>query len=236
MSLAIYAAPFNENDDYKNNDNMIYKKKQTHNKTQKRYIKENFDTDKVNSVLQSIHQNSKVDEEGENLGEFNPPPKPESSGVKKTIATEQMMNMTNNNNQNMFQNVIGGSQKLGRSPEPHDENNPEGDLDLNNFNTNYGSQKEIEEYYKKFIPNYHVNTKNINKPYYQHQHQHTGFNNSINENDLLMQKLNYMINLLEEQKDERTNNVTEEVVLYSFLGIFIIFIADSFVRVGKYVR
>ena len=45
-----------------------------------------------------------------------------------------------------------------------------------------------------------------------------------------------MINLLEEQKDEKTNNVTEEVVLYSFLGIFIIFVVDSFARVGKYVR
>ena len=45
-----------------------------------------------------------------------------------------------------------------------------------------------------------------------------------------------MINLLEEQQDERTNNVTEEVVLYSFLGIFIIFVVDSFARVGKYVR
>ena len=53
---------------------------------------------------------------------------------------------------------------------------------------------------------------------------------------VLIDKLNYMINLLEEQQDEKTNNVTEEVVLYSFLGIFIIFIVDSFARVGKYVR
>jgi hypothetical protein len=45
-----------------------------------------------------------------------------------------------------------------------------------------------------------------------------------------------MINLLENQQDERTNNVTEEVVLYSFLGVFIIFVVDSFARVGKYVR
>jgi hypothetical protein len=45
-----------------------------------------------------------------------------------------------------------------------------------------------------------------------------------------------MINLLEEQQDERTNNVTEEVILYSFLGIFIIFLVDSFARVGKYTR
>jgi hypothetical protein len=45
-----------------------------------------------------------------------------------------------------------------------------------------------------------------------------------------------MITLLEDQQDERTDNVTEEVVLYSFLGIFIIFIADTFVKAGKYVR
>jgi hypothetical protein len=45
-----------------------------------------------------------------------------------------------------------------------------------------------------------------------------------------------MINLLEEKQDEKTNNVTEEIILYSFLGIFIIFIVDSFARVGKYVR
>jgi hypothetical protein len=55
-------------------------------------------------------------------------------------------------------------------------------------------------------------------------------------NDLLLKKINYMINLLEEHQDERTGNVTEEVVLYSFLGIFIIFVVDSFARVGKYVR
>ena len=57
-----------------------------------------------------------------------------------------------------------------------------------------------------------------------------------NKSDVLIEKLNYMITLLEQQQDDRTNNVTEEVILYSFLGIFIIFIVDSFARVGKYVR
>jgi hypothetical protein len=63
--------------------------------------------------------------------------------------------------------------------------------------------------------------------------QSDGFSSS---NDILLNKINYMINLLEEQQDERTNNVTEEVILYSFLGIFIIFLVDSFARVGKYTR
>ena len=45
-----------------------------------------------------------------------------------------------------------------------------------------------------------------------------------------------MIHLLEEQQDEKTGHVTEEVILYSFLGVFMIFIIDSFARAGKYVR
>ena len=62
-------------------------------------------------------------------------------------------------------------------------------------------------------------------------------NNEVGDaNQVLVDKLNYMINLLEDQQDEKTNNVTEEVVLYSFLGVFIIFVVDSFARVSKYVR
>ena len=54
MSLAMYAAPFNENE---NDNNIVYKKKQTHNKTQKRITKEYFDTDsesKKKSILKKI--------------------------------------------------------------------------------------------------------------------------------------------------------------------------------------
>ena len=49
-------------------------------------------------------------------------------------------------------------------------------------------------------------------------------------------KLNYLIQLLEDQKDQKMDNINEEMVLYSFLGIFMIYVVDSFVRVGKYVR
>jgi len=76
----------------------------------------------------------------------------------------------------------------------------------------------VREYYKNFIPNINNMT-----------------NNNVDEN-LLLEKLDYMIHLLEEQKDVKTGHVTEEVVLYSFLGIFIIFVLDSFARAGKYVR
>ena len=55
-------------------------------------------------------------------------------------------------------------------------------------------------------------------------------------NDELMERINYMIYLLEEQKNEKTGSVHEEMVLYSFLGVFVIFIVDSFARAGKYCR
>ena len=58
----------------------------------------------------------------------------------------------------------------------------------------------------------------------------------IENKDAMMQKLDRIISLLEDQHDEKTGHVTEELVLYCFLGVFIIFIVDSFARAGKYVR
>ena len=47
---------------------------------------------------------------------------------------------------------------------------------------------------------------------------------------------NYKNHLMEENKDEPNKNVTEELVLYMFLGVFTIFVIDSFARAGKYTR
>ena len=51
-----------------------------------------------------------------------------------------------------------------------------------------------------------------------------------------MEKLNYIVQVLEETKDEKTENISEELVLYMFLGVFVIFVVDSFARAGKYTR
>ena len=77
------------------------------------------------------------------------------------------------------------------------------------------------DYYKQYVPNYDqmLGTEQLNT-----------------NKDALMTKLNYMIHLLEEQQDEKTDNVTEELVLYLFLGVFVIFVVDSFARAGKYTR
>ena len=77
-----------------------------------------------------------------------------------------------------------------------------------------------------------ISTENVKQ---QIPHPFTPYNDN---EELLVKKLNYMIKLLEEQKDEKTETITEEVILYCFLGIFVIFVIDSFVKVGraKYVR
>ena len=53
---------------------------------------------------------------------------------------------------------------------------------------------------------------------------------------VMLEKLNRLIQLLEDQRDEKTGYVTEEIILYMFLGIFVIFVLDSFVKTGKYSR
>jgi hypothetical protein len=126
---------------------------------------------------------------------------------------------------------------LGRAPQPNYENTD--NLDLNDY-SNYGDSKTNEEYYKRILPGYQNSTVNINRdPVNKSHYNHANYkieNNTSSGDDILIQKINYMISLLEDQQDEKTNHVTEEVILYSFLGIFIIFIADTFVRAGKYVR
>jgi len=220
MSLATCAAPFDETESFTNSsDNNYLNNKKRHNRTQKVYPKESFDTSKVNSVLEKLHNNS--DNDDDDMGNFNPPPKPISAGVQKTKPKETMATMENNNE------VV--FRTLGKSPQPNYEGG--NDLDLNDYK-NYGDEKTNEEYYKNILPGYKSNVNMTNKPYYSI----SNYNNQEQSQDVLLKKINYMITLLEDQQDERTNNVTEEVVLYSFLGIFIIFIADTFVRAGKYVR
>jgi len=76
------------------------------------------------------------------------------------------------------------------------------------------------QYYKQFIP--YLNQSSSEMP-----EQPKGE---------LMEKINYIIDLLEDQQDYKTNSIFEDLILYAFLGIFVIFIVDSFSKSGKYVR
>ena len=60
-----------------------------------------------------------------------------------------------------------------------------------------------------YSQDYYQNMPTFNE-IYQPSHKKTS------ESNKLIEKLNYMIHLLEEQKNEKTENVTEELILYSF--------------------
>ena len=99
-------------------------------------------------------------------------------------------------------------------------NNDDSVVTRENFETlpsTYASQ-----YYQQYVP------------YSQQQSQ--GDSGLPGSKDDLMQKMNHIIQMLEDQQDEKTGSVTEELILYCFLGVFVIFVVDSFVRAGKYVR
>jgi hypothetical protein len=55
-------------------------------------------------------------------------------------------------------------------------------------------------------------------------------------NDELLSKLDHMIEMFEQQKEIKTAQKNEEIILYSFLGVFTIYILDTFVSIGKYTR
>jgi hypothetical protein len=205
MSLAMYAAPIDDENTQLNNkynDNPIARKRTANNRTQKRVPKETGYSEKVNSVLQSIHNLPEHSDNSSELADFNPLPPPTSVGVEQTRIRENVQQTQDSDDVTSEQ------------------------------------QQSSEDYYKRFMPNYEKLYKNspANMPYYSQVQQQPQQYAMSGENGLLLEKLNYMIHLLEEQQDEKTGNVTEEVILYCFLGIFIIFIVDSFVRVGKYVR
>jgi len=73
----------------------------------------------------------------------------------------------------------------------------------------------------------------LGKPYYSSM----GIGGSAaSGSDPVLQKLNYITHILEDIQMEKTSNITEELILYSFLGVFIIFVVDSFSKAGKYYR
>lgn len=220
--LAMSAAPIDiNNSNNQSGDTIISKKKQQYNKTQKfRQHSIDFNPQKVNSVLQSIHNNSDDDNElanynpkgthveanhSENFKPMNPfdfPDKPMSMGSERTKKEEGMSNM---------------------GPQPVENDT----LNLQELQNAFMNDAQVRDYYRKLVPNY---TKS------EHNKQHNTPSYIGGDNQVLIEKLNYMIGLLEDQQDQKSGSVTEEVVLYSFLGVFIIFIVDSFTKVGKYVR
>ena len=92
------------------------------------------------------------------------------------------------------------------------------------FSTNPKTSTYATQYYEQFVPYAETLANQLSG-----SNPTTGGNMS-GTNTALIEKLNYIIHMLEEKKDEKTGHVIEELVLYCFLGIFIIFIVDTFMH------
>ena len=102
---------------------------------------------------------------------------------------------------------------------------------------NYPIVKDKDKTNFKYDPNIspYSNQTSTNSSYVEHFVPKLTNAQNLPQSEL-MTKLNHILHLLEEQKDIRTDNITEELILYLFLGVFVIFSIDSFAKVGKYTR
>lgn len=175
--------------------------------------------------------------------------------VRVNNVINQMSNIVDDNDGNKLANympipnpmpTVNKDQPIMAKIDQHSILNPTNDF-IPKFNHGNNNDKSIYDPTKKintsgtFVMNppngsySNYNTTYENKPIFLKTVGNSVAAGSLNDNKLL-EKINYMIHLLEQQQNEKTANITEEFILYTFLGVFIIFVVDSFTKTGKYVR
>jgi hypothetical protein len=214
--------------------------KRNNNVTIKRPLIKKSNNQNVSEMLKMINDTNgyeSIQDNGDEseLVDFNPPPRP-------TLETLNNKNPINEGNENKKQNTNNGV-NINIDPEQSINVTEQDSNDIKNNTTQQVVQNRVYPQPMDSYEGYQDMPKNYSKQFYKNyvpyfnQNGYTNLTSNSNQNkDQLLEKLNYMIHLLEEQKDEKTGHVIEEVILYSFLGIFIIFIVDSFARAGKYTR
>ena len=218
-------------------ESKLYKK--SNNKTIKNKKNVEFDesniTDTKNKItslgnlMSKIHENNEEDENYNTNYQSNTIDESISTSftdsLNEQLAKIQKMREAGNNipQNNFFNNDLQNSNSSidninNISNSKNNVSNLENSDVLNN--TTF-SKNNLSNYSDSYKLNYNAS---------QNTNTHNYDNNS------LLSKLDYIIHLLEEQHNEKTNYITEELILYLFLGIFILFVLDSFARASKYVR
>lgn len=154
---------------------------------------------------------------------FNLPPKPRNQTIKRKRNVSNLLKTMNTrmaNEEDEDENELD-SAYLGKRdtlPPPPQMTTPLHDDDPAVEHFTQLTNNQSGTYAKQYVP------------YYTGQ-------DYVAPKDQIMEKMNYVIHMLEEQKDEKSNGVVEELILYGFLGVFMIFMVDSFAKVGgKYTR
>ena len=214
MSFAFNAAPFSEIDNI--DKSSIEKKKDSmRNKTIK---KRDTMPSHVENMMQRLHSPQNNLQQDNELHDFKPITNPTSVGVQRKIEEDKNINESRGSIEQRQRQQSQQFQQIQQLQQLQQLNQDDEPVSVENFNKMSGDGYQ-SDYMQQYMP-----------VYYNKMSENTSGNSE------LLRKLNYMIHLLEQQQDEKTGHVTEEVILYSFLGVFMIFIIDSFARAGKYVR
>jgi hypothetical protein len=97
-------------------------------------------------------------------------------------------------------------------------------------------KSQIDGKIHRYFPDFIINTKNKETIMIEVKPLAQTIEPKKQTNQELLNKMNKILEMFEDQKEIRTGQKNEEIVLYCFLGIFIIYIMDSFVSIGKYSR
>ena len=177
-------------------------------------------SDNINTIINKMAIVS-AENAGNQLADFNPISKPNIT-IKKPDQTSRNSDFEINSPEYILKTNIQNRGKIDN-----------GNSIIETYSANDSGSTEYSNYNNSYDPSKLIALQSNHKPYYSKM----GINaNDFGDNSKLLEKLNYMIHLMEEQQNEKTANITEEFILYTFLGIFVIFIVDSFARSGKYVR
>ena len=214
------------NNDNNNNSSDYHKNKNTNLRKTIKQKPTAPNESKLAALLKSIDDSSDSDNDEENLANYKGsdshvsgfssgsgmfPPLPELNYRGPASAASSTPNETSGSSSNSDQN----SKSLYTPDIPTSSSGAVSNSTYKDMPSSYANQ-----YYKQFIP--YLNQSSSELP-----DQPKGE---------LMEKINYIIDLLEDQQDYKTNSIFEDLILYAFLGIFVIFIVDSFSKSGKYVR
>lgn len=217
MSLAINAAPFHTDEAPIPLKSNVLKKKNNNNKTVKNR-NEKISANNISNVLMNIH--NKEDDE-DNVGDFMPIQPPTSAGVEQTKLRDNSEQGPENPLHNSYY-MDNGDNYSNEPVSVNADNMGKYRQFIPNYQKMYGNDVEIDQNLGIAHPNAFEGSSMSG--------------HSTGHRDPIIEKLNHVINLLEEQQDDKTSHVTEEIVLYFLLGVFVIFIVDSFTRLGKYTR
>lgn len=196
---------------------------------------------KLSALLKSMDEASDSEDDNDNYGGGNGSGNGSGNGNGSGSGSDSSSggNMSNvgnvGNGSNMSSNYLGVSNNQS-SNQNNDDTTYIKDIPTTNgnpiSNTMYASlpSNYANQYYNQFV-------SAANKGYGSGLGSDNTYDSSMSmpKNELI-EKLNYIIDLLEEQQDYKTNSILEDLILYAFLGIFIIFIVDSFSKSNKYVR